>query len=336
MRVIKTLLVLAILAAAAAFAGYRYWQAQLEGSIALESPTIYEVPRGAAFNQVIRDLARHGIIDAVWPYQVLARLDPAAMQGLRAGEFELEPGMSGRELIAKLSSDQVVTYQLTVPEGWTFKQMRQLLDRAEKLDHRTQSMSDDEIMAALGHEGTHPEGQFFPDTYRYHKGVSDLEVLERAFDRMQQTLAAVWAERDDDLPIDSPYQALILASLIERETGVPAERRQIAGVFTRRLEKGMRLQTDPTVIYGMGDSYVGNITRADLQRQNAYNTYVIAGLPPTPIAMPGRASLEAAVHPAKGDALYFVAKGDGSHQFSRTLQEHNAAVRRYILNRDRD
>ncbi|MED5501254.1 MAG: endolytic transglycosylase MltG [Pseudomonadota bacterium] len=334
MRVLKILILLLLVATIVVFGGFHYWQKQLDAPIALDETTIYEVPPGAAFTQVVHDLESRGIIEAAWPYRILARVAPKATQGIRAGEFEIEPGMNGRQLIAHLSSDQVVTYRLTVPEGWTFKQMRRLLDQAPKLEHRTSEMSDEEIMTALGHEGTHPEGQFFPDTYRYHKGVADLELLQRAFDRMQQTLNTVWNERDDDLPIDSPYQALILASLIERETGVPAERKEIAGVFTRRLEKGMRLQTDPTVIYGMGDSYVGNITRADLQRQTAYNTYVIEGLPPTPIAMPGRGALEAAVHPADGDTLYFVAKGDGSHQFSRTLQEHNAAVRRYILNRD--
>ncbi len=334
MRVLKILIVLLLLATVVVFGGFHYWQKQLDAPIALEERTVYEVPQGAAFNRVIRDLESQGIIEAAWPYRILARIAPKATQGLRAGEFEIDPGMNGRQLIAHLSSDQVVTYRLTVPEGWTFKQMRRLLDRAPKLEHRTREMSDEEVMAALGHAGTYPEGQFFPDTYRYHKGVTDTELLRRAYDRMQQTLKTVWDERDDDLPIDSSYQALILASLIERETGVATERKQIAGVFTRRLEKGMRLQTDPTVIYGMGDSYVGNITRADLQRQNAYNTYVIEGLPPTPIAMPGLGSLEAAVHPADGDTLYFVAKGDGSHQFSRTLQEHNAAVRRYILNRD--
>ncbi|WP_206019078.1 endolytic transglycosylase MltG [Salinicola acroporae] len=334
MRLLKILIGILLLATIVVFGGFHYWQKQLDGPIALDEQIIYEVPRGAAFIRVIDDLEKRGVIEAAWPYQLLARVAPKATQGLRAGEFELDPGMSGRQLIAHLSSDQVVTYRLTIPEGWTFRQMRALLDKASKLDHRTAAMSDEEIMAALGHEDTFPEGQFFPDTYRYHKGVTDLEILRRAFDRMQQTLASVWDERDDDLPIDSPYQALILASLIERETGVPAERGEIAGVFVRRLQKGMRLQTDPTVIYGMGDSYVGNITRADLQRQTAYNTYVIEGLPPTPIAMPGLGSLEAAVHPAAGDTLYFVAKGDGSHQFSRTLQEHNAAVRRYILNRD--
>ena len=334
MRVLKILILLLLVTTIVVFGGFHYWQKQLDAPISLDETTVYEVPPGAAFTQVVHDLESRGIIEAAWPYRILARVAPKATQGLRAGEFEIEPGMNGRQLIAHLSSDKVVTYRLTVPEGWTFKQMRRLLDQAPKLDHRTREMSDEEVMAALGHEGTHPEGQFFPDTYRYHKGVADLELLQRAFDRMQQTLKTVWNERDDDLPIDSPYQALILASLIERETGVPAERNEIAGVFTRRLEKGMRLQTDPTVIYGMGDSYVGNITRADLQRQTAYNTYVIEGLPPTPIAMPGRGALEAAVHPADGDTLYFVAKGDGSHQFSRTLQEHNAAVRRYILNRD--
>jgi len=334
MRVLKILIVLLVVATIVVFGGFHYWQKQLDAPIAIDRPTVYEVQRGAAYTQVVHDLESRGIIDAAWPYQLLARVAPQATQGLRAGEFELEPGMNGRQLIARLSSDQVVTYRLTIPEGWTFKQMRKLLDQAPKLGHRTRDMSDSEVMAALGHEKTYPEGQFFPDTYRYDKGVTDIEILRRAYDRMQQTLTRVWDERDEGLPIDSPYQALILASLIERETGVPEERSEIAGVFVRRLQKGMRLQTDPTVIYGMGDSYIGNITRADLQRRNAYNTYVIDGLPPTPIAMPGLGSLKAAVHPAEGDALYFVAKGDGSHQFSATLQQHNAAVRRYILNRD--
>ncbi|WP_110664937.1 endolytic transglycosylase MltG [Salinicola halophilus] len=334
MRAIKILLLLLALGAAVLFGGYRYWLHQLETPIALDTETLFEVPRGAAFAQVVQSLDERDIVEASWPYRLLARVEPDAVDGLRAGEFELAPEMTGRELIAKLSSNDVVTYRLTVPEGWTFRQMRQRLNHANKLEHATRDMSDDEIMAALGLPDTHPEGQFFPDTYRYHKGVSDLEILRQASNRMQTTLDAVWSERDEGLPIDSPYQALILASLIERETGVPEERDEIAGVFVRRLQKGMRLQTDPTVIYGMGDAYVGNITRADLRRQTAYNTYVIAGLPPTPIAMPGAGSLEAAVHPKAGDSLYFVAKGDGSHQFSATLAAHNAAVRRYILNDD--
>nr|WP_251976480.1 MULTISPECIES: endolytic transglycosylase MltG [unclassified Salinicola] len=333
MRRLKLLIALVLLAALALAGAYYYWQMQLDSPIAIDEETVFEVPRGAAFTQVVGDLEAEGIIAAAWPYRLLARVSPGSTRGLRAGEFALSPDMTGRALLAKLSSDEVITYRLTIPEGWTFQQMRELLRRSPKLEQDTESMSDAEIMAALGDPDTHPEGQFFPDTYRYHKGISDLEVLRRAHRRMQQTLERVWDERDDDLPLDSPYEALILASLIERETGLAAERREIAGVFVRRLQRGMRLQTDPTVIYGMGDSYVGNITRADLRRQNAYNTYVIDGLPPTPIAMPGEGALEAAVHPAAGNALYFVARGDGSHQFSRTLQEHNAAVRRFILNR---
>ncbi|MHB0776918.1 endolytic transglycosylase MltG [Halomonas sp. WWR20] len=333
MRVVKIVLLLALVGVIAAFLAFRFWESRLEAPIGAETQTLYEVPRGAGFQRVIVELAERGVIDETWPYRVLARLEPQAVAGLRAGEFLIEPGLSGRELIALLSSDSVVTYRLTVPEGWTFDQMRQLLAQAPKLEQRTAEMSDQDVMTALGHADEHPEGRFFPDTYRYHKGVSDLELLGQAYQRMADTLEDVWATRDDGLPIETPYEALILASLIERETGASAERRQIAGVFTRRLQRGMRLQTDPTVIYGMGDAYQGNITRADLQRDTPYNTYVNSGLPPTPIAMPGRAALEAAVHPLPGDTLYFVSKGDGTHHFSSTLSQHNAAVRRYILNR---
>jgi len=241
--------------------------------------------------------------------------------------------MSAREALALLGSDNVVSYSLTLPEGWTFAQMRAELAGAAKLVHRIDGLSDAEVMAELGYPDQYPEGRFFPDTYRYHKGVSDLEILAQAYRRMQRTLESVWAQRDEDLALKTPYQALVMASLIERETGVDGERREIAGVFTRRLEKGMRLQTDPTIIYGLGDDYDGDITRADLRRDTPYNTYLIDGLPPTPIAMPGRAALEAAVNPAEGEALYFVARGDGTHKFSKTLEEHNAAVRRYILDR---
>ncbi|MCK0714357.1 endolytic transglycosylase MltG [Chromohalobacter sarecensis] len=333
MRVVKVFIGIAVLACVVFLGAYQYWQSRLAAPLALDETTIYEVPRGAGFTRVVLDLEARGIIDAAWPYRVLAQLSPDKVNGLRSGEFELDPGMSGNEMVARLSSDNVVSYRFTIPEGWTFAQMRRQLDAAAKLEHRTRDMSDDEVMTALGHEDEHPEGRFFPDTYRYHKGMTDLEVLRRAYERMATTLEDVWAQRRDDLPIDSAYDALILASLIERETGVPEERRQIAGVFTRRLELGMRLQTDPTVIYGMGEDYDGNITRADLRRETPYNTYVIDGLPPTPIAMPGAGSLQAAVDPAPGDALYFVAQGDGSHHFSSTLAEHNAAVRRYILNR---
>lgn len=333
MRLLKVLSVAATVAVLSAFAAYHYWQSRLEAPIAIEQSTLYEVPQGAGFDRVMADLSQRGIIAEDWPFRIWARISGDRLLQLRAGEFMLEPGMKGREVIRLLSSDRVVTYPLTIPEGWTFKQMRSLLAAAPKLTHRTANMSDSEVMAALGHSDQHPEGRFFPDTYFYHKGSSDLDVMRQAYERMQSSLAEIWQARDNDLPFDTAYQALIMASLIERETGAAGERRQIAGVFKRRLEKGMRLQTDPTVIYGMGDSYDGNITRADLRQATAYNTYVINGLPPTPIALPGQASMEAAVSPADGDTFYFVSKGDGSHHFSRTLSEHNAAVRRYILNR---
>lgn len=332
-RVLKILLVLAILAALAAFAGHRYWQSRLEAPIALEEPALYEVPDGAGYHRVISELAERGIVVDAWAFRLLTRLEPEALPRLRPGEYRLVPGMSGRELLALLGSNEVVRYPLTVPEGWTFRQMRELLDAAPKLAHDTKGLSDEEVMARLDREGRHPEGWFFPDTYHYHKGLSDLEILRQALERMEATLDEVWAERDDGLPLESPYEALIMASLIERETGAPEERPEIAGVFKRRLERGMRLQTDPTVIYGMGERYEGNITRADLREATPYNTYVIEGMPPTPIALPGRAALEAAVQPEEGETLYFVAKGDGTHHFSRTLREHNNAVNRYIRNR---
>ncbi|MDR5905428.1 endolytic transglycosylase MltG [Franzmannia qiaohouensis] len=333
MRVVKGLLLLVVVAAAAVYGGYRYWESRLEAPLAVAENTLYEVPRGAGYNRVVADLAARGIIADDWAFRLLTRIEPESVPRLRAGEYMLEPDMSGRELIELLGSDRVVTYPLTIPEGWTFRQMRQLLDNAPKLDNRTQGLSDDEVMALLDREGVHPEGWFFPDTYRYHKGVSDLEILQQALSRMERVLEEVWEARDDDLTIDSPYEALIMASLIERETGAPEERREIAGVFKRRMQTGMRLQTDPTVIYGMGERYDGRITRADLQEATPYNTYVIDGMPPTPIAMPGRASLEAAVNPLPGETLYFVSRGDGTHHFSRTLREHNNAVNRYIRNR---
>ncbi|MFO8046784.1 MAG: endolytic transglycosylase MltG [Halomonas sp.] len=332
-RMLKTLLILAILAGAALFGGYRFWESRLEAPISVSEPMLYEVPRGAGYNRVIAELAQRGVITDDWAFRLLTRLEPESVPSLRVGEYMLEPGMSGRELVALLGSDRVVSYPLTVPEGWTFRQMRELLDNAPKLENRTAGLSDDEVMVLLDREGVYPEGWFFPDTYRYHKGMSDLEILRQALTRMEGILEDVWEARDDDLTIDSAYEALIMASLIERETGAPEERREIAGVFKRRMEQGMRLQTDPTVIYGMGERYEGRITRADLREATPYNTYVIDGMPPTPIAMPGRAALEAAVNPLPGETLYFVSRGDGTHHFSRTLREHNNAVNRYIRNR---
>ncbi|MDX1354671.1 MAG: endolytic transglycosylase MltG [Halomonas venusta] len=325
--------VVVVVGLAAVAGGYVYWQQRLSAPVTLEEPALYQVPAGAGFNQVVRELESQGFIKDAWAFQLLARVEPERVPRLRVGEYQLTPGMSGLELIALLGSNNVVTYPLTIPEGWTFRQMRELLDSAPKLENRTAALSDDEIMSLLDREGTFPEGWFFPDTYRYHLGMSDVDILRQALSRMEQILEEVWDERDDDLTIETPYEALIMASLIERETGAPEERREIAGVFKRRMEQGMRLQTDPTVIYGMGERYEGRITRADLREATPYNTYVIDGMPPTPIALPGRASLEAAVNPLPGETLYFVSRGDGTHHFSRTLREHNNAVNRYIRNR---
>nr|WP_285835983.1 endolytic transglycosylase MltG [Larsenimonas suaedae] len=332
-RIITFIVVLILLCGAALGGGYAYWRHTLASPVALSSPAVFEVERGEGARQVLERLQSANIISAQWPYKVLGVLEPERLRQLKAGEFRIDPDMTGYEMLERLSSNEVVTYRFTVPEGWTFSNMRAHIDALDKLDHSTKELSNEALMAKLGHEGIDPEGRFFPSTYQYHKGTSDLRLYRAAFERMTSTLDQAWAERDENLPLESPYQALILASLIEKETGAPEERREIAGVFVRRLEKGMRLQTDPTVIYGLGKSYDGNITRADLETATAYNTYVIHGLPPTPIALPGKAAIDAAVHPAPGTALYFVARGEGRHYFSDTLAEHNRAVRKYLLNK---
>ncbi|WP_106477084.1 endolytic transglycosylase MltG [Phytohalomonas tamaricis] len=333
MRWLKRMFIVLIVLGVAVGGGYVYWHAQLTAPIALKQDTFYEVERGDSVHHVLDELASRNVIDHVWPYQLLGILEPEHLSKLRAGEFKLTPDMNAYQLLAKLSSNDVVTYQLTIPEGRTFAEMRHLIDEAPKLKHETAGLSDEALMTRLGHGDEAPEGRFFPSTYRYHKGTSDLVLYRQAYQHMHDALAKTWEKRQEGLPLDNAYQALILASLIEKETGAPEERREIAGVFVRRLERGMRLQTDPTVIYGLGNAYDGSLTRADLTKATAYNTYVIDGLPPTPIALPGLAALEAAVDPKQGDSLYFVSKGDGHHHFSSTLAEHNAAVRRYILNR---
>ncbi|SHL97358.1 endolytic transglycosylase MltG [Vreelandella subglaciescola] len=333
-RIITALIVLIMLGLAGAAGGYAYWKSRLAEPLALTEPLLYQVPAGAGFNQVVADLGRRGVIADPWALRVLARVAPDQVPALRVGEYRLTPDMNSRDMMALLASNEVVTYSLTVPEGWTFAQMRGLLDSAKKLEHLTADMSNAEVMALLDADQDHPEGWFFPDTYQYHLGMSDADILRQSHQRMEKMLEAAWADRADGLTFDTPYEALIMASLIERETGAPDERREIAGVFKRRMKRGMRLQTDPTVIYGMGSRYDGNITHADLKEKTPYNTYVIDGLPPTPIALPGSAALEAAVNPLPGNTLYFVARGDGSHHFSRSLREHNNAVNRFIRGND--
>ena len=248
---------------------------------------------------------------------------------IRAGNYELNAGLTPRSLLQKLVRGEESLRVITFVEGWTFRQMRALMAKDEFLKHDTAQMSEAELMSALGKPGVAAEGMFFPDTYTYAKGSSELAVLRRALHAMERRLDEVWAQRSADSPLKTPYEALILASIVEKETGKASDRGQIAGVFANRLRVGMRLQTDPTVIYGLGEAFDGNLRRRDLQTDTPWNTYTRAGLPPTPIAMPGKASLMAAVRPDPTKAYYFVARGDGSSHFSANLDEHNRAVNRY-------
>jgi len=296
---------------------------------------VLTVKPGDSVSVVAEHLKQQDIIGsehAVLYLQAYARLEQLA-QRIQVGEYALKPGLTPRDLLAQLVEGSVVQYALTIVEGWTFRQMLAAIADHEQIEQTLQGLDDAEIMSRLGHPELHPEGRFFPETYHFPAGTTDLAFLQRAFETMERHLQQAWEQRIDNLPLKTPYQALILASIIERETGLPSERREIAGVFIRRLRKGMLLQTDPTVIYGMGDTFDGNIRRSDLKRDTPYNTYTRRGLPPTPIALPGEGSLVAAVNPAPGNTFYFVARGDGSHAFSRTLKEHNRNVRRYQLNK---
>ncbi len=248
---------------------------------------------------------------------------------IKAGEFQLQAGITPEQLLYQLADGKVVQHTITLIEGETFVQMMQRVSTDQVLERRLGNTDAETVMTAIGYPDLHPEGRFLPDTYHFPRGTTDIDYLRRAFIEMEAFLRESWAERDDDLPLKAPYDALILASIVEKETAVAEERPLIAGVFVRRLRKGMRLQTDPTVIYGMGDSYKGDIRYRDLRRDTPYNTYTRYGLPPTPIAMPGKDAILAVLHPAPGDTLYFVARGDGSHKFSSTLKQHNRAVDRY-------
>jgi UPF0755 protein len=290
------------------------------------------VAEGESFTAIARRLAKRGILSDPRPITWYARATGAARQ-VRSGEFSLGSATTPLDLLDVLRSGTPVQHEARLLEGWTLRQTLAYLAELDTLRHSLADTPQSQLMAALGLESQTAEGWFFPDTYRFARGTQDVTVLRTAHRKMQQELDRVWQDRDEGLPYSHPYQVLIMASLIEKETGLEAERAKIARVFTSRLEQGMRLQTDPTVIYGLGEAFDGNLTRAHLNQDGPYNTYRRAGLPPTPIALPGLRSLEAAVHPDPGTYLYFVARGDGSSQFSTTLDEHLAAVRRYQLNR---
>lgn len=254
-------------------------------------------------------------------------------KSIKAGTYAIESGLTPYALLAKLVAGDEITLSVTIPEGWTFKQMRAAIDAAPDLKHTTAQLGDEALMTQLGRSGVLAEGRFFPDTYRYAKHSSDLTIYKQAMSALDKRLQAAWEARSSDLPLKTPSDMLILASIVEKETGRPSDRAQIAGVFVNRLKIGMLLQTDPTVIYGMGERFAaqrGNIRKSDLKTDTPYNTYTRAGLPPGPISLVGQAALAAASQPMATDALYFVARGDGSSAFSRTLAQHNAAVNRFI------
>ena len=291
----------------------------------------YRVARGATLRDIADELAARGIIRKTLYLRLLGRQRGDASR-VKAGEYALTGGLTPATLLDLLVSGRVIEYPLTLVEGWTFRQVLEAVRSHPVLLHTLEpQVEPPAVMTAIGFPGEHPEGRFFPDTYLFPRGTTDVQVLARAYQQMTRVLAEEWEGRGDGLPLETPYEALTLASIVEKETGKAEERPAIAGVFVRRLQKGMLLQTDPTVIYGLGDAFDGNLRRRDLERDTPYNTYVRGGLPPTPICMPGRHALHAVLHPEEGDTLYFVATGDGGHHFSRTLKEHNRAVRRYQL-----
>jgi UPF0755 protein len=288
-----------------------------------------KVARGTGFRTVTRELAQRGLLDRPWLLATYAGITDDDTR-IRAGEYQLTPGTTPLTLLAKLVAGDVYLHQFTIVEGLRFAEVLTAL-RANPAVGATE-LDGAAIMSALGAAGVHPEGQFFPDTYRFPAGTTDVEVLRVAHEALTARLQDAWRNRSGDLPLATDYEALILASIIEKETSLPSERKLIAGVFHERLRRNMRLQTDPTVIYGLGEAFDGNLRRSDLERDTPYNTYTRAGLPPTPIALPGAGSIEAAVAPEITGAIYFVAtgRGDGSHYFSATLEEHNRAVADYL------
>ena len=312
--------------------GYLLWQIDrwLHAPLPLKEPLTYELAPGSNFIRVVNDLARQGVVDQPRWLRWYGRLSGQASR-IKAGEYLFEPGITPHGLLDAMVRGRVRQYALTIIEGWNFRQLMAAVNAHPALHHTLQGLDDAAIMARIGHPGEHPEGRFLPDTYLFPRGMPDTDFLARAHAAMDRVLAEEWANRAPNLPLKTPYEALILASIVEKETGLASERPAIAGVFIRRLRKGMRLQTDPTVIYGMGAAYQGNIRKRDLRTDTPYNTYRHAGLPPTPIAMPGRDAIHATLHPDNSDNLYFVSRGDGSHQFSATLEEHNRAVIKYQL-----
>lgn len=293
-----------------------------------------DVTKGTSAYSLGRKWQQEGHVKQFYYYQLLLKLKPE-LRSIKAGNYAISPDMTAVDVLQKLVAGDVIKYQFSVIEGSNIYELLIALELNSDLIHEIDySQNYDAIFSKMKFVGQqHPEGMFYADTYQFIKGDSDLDILKRAHSRLLSVLEEEWSRRDGTLPYETPYQALIMASIIEKETAVPAERPEISGVFVRRMAKNMRLQTDPTIIYGLLPEFDGNIRRADIRNPHPWNTYVHAGLPPTPIAMVGREAIHAAMNPKPGDTLYFVSKGDGSHYFSKTLEEHNRAVRKYQLNR---
>ncbi|MDO9476509.1 MAG: endolytic transglycosylase MltG [Pseudohongiella sp.] len=328
---VRTLLILLMSVALGGALVFYSVKQYLETPIFLNEPRVVAIEPGSSLTQITRRLENDGILN--WP-RVLVLW--ARWQGIdrlvRTGEYELTPGLTPVSLMSLLMSGRNVQYPVTLVEGWTVRQSLEHLWAQESVLVTLSDKTDEEIMAILQSPFPALEGNLFPDTYFFTRNTTDEAILKRAHSRLLEVLEAEWQVREPELPYDSPWQALIMASIIEKESGYQAEKADIAGVFVRRLQQGMRLQSDPTIIYGMGSAYSGVIRRSDIDTTTPWNTYRIDGLPPTPIAISGRDSIRASLNPNPGTALYFVSRGDGSHQFSDTLQEHNAAVRRYLRN----
>ena len=328
--IVRLAILLLVVGVVAAGAGYWYFQNAIAKPLHLSQPT-FEIQHGETLNRIADRLVAEGAIDEPWTLRILGR-QKGKGDIIHTGEYRFPDGVSLGTFFEHITQGKgQVDVRVTILEGWTFKQMRQAFAKATKLKQETTGWDDTQIMTAIGHPELHPEGQFYPDTYYYRANESDLTLYKKSFSLMQEKLAEAWDQRNTDMVLKSPYEVLIMASIIEKESQVRDEQPIISGVFTNRLNKGMRLQTDPTVIYGIGDAYQGNITRKHLRTDTPYNTYTRAGLTPTPISLPGNDALLAAVKPAQTKAYYFVAKGGGRHHFSKTLAEHNNAVKKYIL-----
>ncbi len=332
-RLLVVLLLLSCVAAG--LWGWGIWQdyRRFADAPLLDSPgqQLFEFRRGSSFAGLVDRVRELGHRDApVWYWKLLA-LETGADTSLKAGEYAIDQDSTPRSLLDDIRAGRVVQHRFTIIEGWNFRELRAAIAVHPALEQTLSGVDDQELMNRIGQPNRHPEGQFLPETYLFPRGFSDEDLLRRAHLALVQAKEQAWTQRDPDLPIDDPYQMLILASIIEKETGLASERERVAGVFVRRLQLGMRLQTDPTVVYGLGDDYGGRLTRINLRTDTPYNTYTRHGLPPTPIALAGKESLLAAVRPAPGKELYFVSRGDGSHQFSETYEQHRRAVRRYIL-----